>query len=161
MAMVDTHGISEPDAFRVRRDTARNRLWVLGADDVRVYDGMRRLIRQMTLPNWSVARFMCAPDLVLDSSGSAIISGNLPARLWRIDADTFAVQQHDVTLNGKEQWDTGFGALALAADGTLVALTSSANSLWRIELSSSNAHMIERYHPPLPACTLAADSEPS
>jgi len=159
VALVETHGTGERDALRIKTDTERGRLWVLGLDDVRVYDitgTTKRLIRRITLQTWPVARFVCDPDMVLDSSGSAIISGNLQARLWRIDADSFEVKQHEISLQGREQWDIGFGALAFAADGTLMALTSSANSLWKIDIAKASASMIEFYHPPLKACALTA-----
>jgi len=43
------------DGFRIRRDEARNRIWLLGLDDVRVYDSVDgRLIRIIALPSWSV-----------------------------------------------------------------------------------------------------------
>ena len=156
VALLEKHGTGERDAFRIRTDTTRNRVWVLGPDDVRVYDAAKRPIRRIILSNWSVAHFICDPDMVLDGSGSAIISSNVPARLWRIDADSFEVTQHEISLQGKEQWDIGFGALAFAADGTLVALTASANSLWKIDLARASASLIELYHPPLKTCALTA-----
>ena len=156
IALLEKHGTGERDAFRIRTDTTRNRVWVLGPDDVRVYDAAKRPIRRIILSNWSVAHFICAPDMVLDGSGSAIISSNLPAWLWWIDADSFEVTQHEISLQGKEQWDIGFGALAFAADGTLVALTASANSLWKIDLARASASLIELYHPPLKTCALTA-----
>jgi len=156
IALLEKHGTGERDALRIKTDTTRNRVWVLGPDDVRVYDTAKRPIRRIILSNWSVAHFICDPDMVLDGSGSAIISSNVPARLWRIDADSFEVTQHEISLQGKEQWDIGFGALAFAADGTLVALTASANSLWQIDLARASASLIELYHPPLKTCTLTA-----
>jgi hypothetical protein len=90
--------------------------------------------------------------MVLDSSGSAIISSNVQARLWRIDAESFDVKEHEISLHGREQWDTGFGALAFAADGTLYALTSSAGSLWKIDVAKASAGMIEPDSPPSKAC---------
>jgi hypothetical protein len=141
------------DGLRIRRDAARNRIWLLGLDDVRVYDAeSKRLIRKIALPSWSVARFICDPDMVLDSSGSAIVSSNVQARLWRIDADSFEVKQHGISLQGREQWDVGFGALAFAADGTLLALTSSGGSLWKIDVAKASASMIEPNNPPSRAC---------
>jgi hypothetical protein len=152
-ALPETYGAGERDALRIRTDTARNRVWVLGLDDVRVYDtAKKKLIRRIELPNWSVARFICAPDMVLDSSGSAIISSNVQARLWRIDADSFEVKEHEISLHGREQWDTGFGALAFGADGALYALTSSAGSLWKIDVAKASAGMIEPDSPSSKAC---------
>jgi hypothetical protein len=136
------HPMDGQDSLRVRTDTARGRIWVLGPGDVRVYDAAKRLIRQVTLPNWSVARFICDPDMVLDSSGSAIISSNVHARLWRVDTDSFEVKVHEISLQGRERWDAGFGALALAADGTLFGVTSTAGSLWRIDIGTGSAHLL-------------------
>jgi hypothetical protein len=145
------------DSYRIRRDAARNRIWLLGLDDVRVYDaGSKRLITKIALPGWSVARFACDPDMVLDGSGSAIISSNVQARLWRIDADSFEVKEHEISLHGRELWDIGFGALAFAADGTLYALTSSAGSLWKIDVAKASAVMIDPDNPPSKACAFTA-----
>jgi hypothetical protein len=132
------------DGFRVRRDAARNRIWLLGLDHVRVYDGQsKRLIRKIALPSWSVARFACDPDMVLDGSGSAIVSSNTEPRLWRIDARSFEVSQHPIALQGRERWDVGFGALAVSAEGTLLALTSVSESLWRIDLGQGSARTVK------------------
>jgi len=154
---LQAYGIVEQDAIRIRKDTARNKLWVLGLDDVRVFDTTKKqFIRKIVLPNWSVARFICAPEMVLDSSGSALISSNVQSRLWRIDADSFEVKQHEIRLQGREQWDTGFGALAFAADGVLYALTSSAGSLWKIDVAKASATLIELKGPPLLGCAFTA-----
>jgi len=130
------------DGFRIRRDAARNRIWLLGLDNVRVYDGQsKRLIRAFALPSWSVARLACDPDMVLDGSGSAIVSSNVQSRLWRIDADSFEVTEHPISLQGREHWDVGFAALAVGGDGTLLALTSVSKSLWKIDLGKGGASM--------------------
>ena len=143
------------DALRTRLDNARDRLWVLGLDEVRVYDAAgKKLLRKVVLPNWSVARLACMPDMVLDQSGSATISSNVQSKLWRIDADSFEVKEHPISLSGREQWDTGFGALAFAADGTLFALTSSSGSLWRIDAGKGSARMVELNAAYLNVCDL-------
>jgi hypothetical protein len=144
------------DGLLIRRDEARNRVWLLGLDDVRVYDAAsKRLIRRIALPGWSVARFTCDPDMVLDGSGSAIVSSNVQARLWSIDAQSFEVKNHAISLQGREQWDTGFGALAFAEDGTLYALTSSGGSSWKIDLAKASAGMIGPDNPPSKTCAFA------
>ncbi len=156
-ALLEKYGIGERGALRFRTDTARNRLWVLGLDDVRVFDTTKKqLIRKIVLPNWSVARFICDPDMVLDNSGSAFISSNAQAKLWRIAADSFEVKEHVISLLGREQWDTGFGALAFAADGTLYALTTSAGSLWKIDVGKASASMIASDNRLLHVCELTA-----
>jgi hypothetical protein len=144
------------DGFRIRRDVQRNRIWVLGADSVQVYDGQtRRLAREITLANWSIARFGCDPDMVLDASGSAIVSSNVQPRLWRIDANTFEVTEHPLTLEGRERWDVGIGALAVNADGTLLALTSVSDSLWSIDLGKGSAKAVATTGALLNVCRLA------
>jgi hypothetical protein len=129
---------------------------VLGLDNVRVYDTVKKkLIRRIELPNWSVARIVCMPDMALDRSGSAYISSNAQPRLWRIDADSFEVKEHEISLHGREQWDTGFGALVFAAEGALYALTSSAGSLWKIDVATASAGMIDPDNPPSRACAFS------
>jgi len=143
------------DGLRIRRDETRNRIWLLGVDDVRVYDaGSKRLIRKIALPSWSVVSFdfACMPDMALDRSGSAFVSSNVQAKLWRIDADSFEVKEYEISLLGREQWAIGFGALAFAPNGTLYALTSSAGSLWKIDVAKANASMIEPDSSPSTAC---------
>ena len=156
-----TYGVDQREAIRVRMDTARSRLWVLGLEHVRVYDtATKQRIRQVQLPSWSVYDTDCMPDLVLDASGSAFVSSNVVAQLWRIDADSFEVAVHEITLRAREKWDTGFAALAFTRDGALHALTSTANSLWNIDLAKASAEMIDAYHPPTKGCsaTLVATS---
>ena len=130
--------------LRVRRDVERNRLWVLSANDVRIYDATwKRLIRKVELPNWSVAAFVCNPDLGLDASGAAIVSSNVQSRLWRIDANSFTVIEREIRLHEREQWDTGFGALEFAADGALLASTCEVGgSLWRIDFGEGSARLV-------------------
>jgi hypothetical protein len=147
------------DGFRIRRDAVRNRIWLLSLDNVRVYDGQsKRLIRNIALPSWSVARFACDPDMVLDGSGSAIVSSNVESRLWRIDADSFEVREYPITLQGREHWDVGFGALAVGVDGTLLALTSVSESLWRIDLGKGSASMVAPVGARLNVCGLTTQS---
>jgi len=147
--------VMERDALRTRNDPGRNRTWVLTLEGVRIYDANNgRLARIVALPNWIVARVMCQPDIVFDGSGAAIISSNLETKLWRIDADTFVVTEREIVLVGKEKWDTGFGALAYAPEGLLLALTSSAGSLWRVDLDKGIARMVEPAAPPSNRCEI-------
>ncbi len=159
-ALLKEYGMSARDAFRIKTDAARNRLWVLGPDDVRVYDSAKkRLIRKIALPNWSTARFVCPPDMVLDPSGSALVSSNAQSRLVRIDASSFELTEYEIRLHEKEQWDTGFGALVFGNDGALFAVTSSAGSLWKIDLGKASARTVALNTPILNACTLTSASE--
>ncbi len=149
------YGMIERDALRIRHDTQRHQLWVLAPDEVRVYNTAKkrkRLIRRVALPNWSVAYFLCDPDMVLDSAGTAVLSSNVSPRLWLIDGVRFEVTERDIHLHGKAQWDTGFRALTFVADGTLIAWTSGGESLWKIDLATANARPIDVDNPPANTC---------
>jgi hypothetical protein len=106
------------DGFRIRRDAVRNRIWLLGLDNVRIYDGQsKQLIRTIALPGWSVARFACDPDMVLDGSGGdrtkhAVPSGGSMRR--------FTVSEHPITL---EEGSAGMSGRCTRAQrgGTLLA----------------------------------------
>ena len=138
--LLERHTRSGQQALRVKVDPARNRLWVLGLQDVFVYDiSTKQAIRRVALPAWSVAGIQCLPDMILDPSGSAFVSSNAEPRLWKIDAEGFSVKEHAIRLLGKENWDTGFGALAIGDDGTLFGLSSFTGSLWRIDIARSSA----------------------
>ena len=145
----ESYGIDKRDALRIRKDAQHNRLWVLSLENVRVYDIARNrktLLRQIELPKWSVVPFdfACMPDMALDRSGSAFISSNAQPRMWRIDAESFEIKEHEIILQGREQWDLGFGALAFAQDGTLLALSSPVGLLWSIDIDKASASMVEQ-----------------
>ncbi len=153
---LDSYGMIERDALRVRKDALRNRLWVLALDEVRIYDttkNRKRLLRKIELPHWSVAQFTCNPDMVLDRSGSAIISSNAQSMLLLIDADSFELKTREIRLREREQWETGFRALTFAADGSLLGLASMGESLWKIDVTKADARMIKLgNNPPLDMC---------
>ena len=79
------------------------------------------------------------------------------SKLWRIDADSFAVTEHEIGLQGKERWDIGFAALAFAAGGNLYAMTSTGNSAWKIDLARGSASAVEFYSPPVKPCALTTE----
>jgi sugar lactone lactonase YvrE len=140
-------------ALRVKLDTARSRLWVLGVDRVDVYDqSTGALIRRIALPGWSVADAVCGPDIAFDGTGTAFISHNVEARLWQIDGNSFEIKERTIRLVNHEQLDIGFGSLAFAPDGTLFGTGSMGGSLWRIDLSKARAHRVESYVRAWDAC---------
>jgi hypothetical protein len=146
---VESYGIDKRDTLRIRKDPLHNRLWVLSLEEVRVYDiakNRKKLLRQIAMPKWSVVPFdfACMPDMALDKSGSAFIASNAQPRIWRIDADSFELKEQEIILQGKEQWDLGFGALAFAQDGTLLALSSPVGLLWSIDVGKASASIVEQ-----------------
>ena len=158
----DAQETSGRDVLRIREDLLRNRLWVLTLDEVRIYNTAttgKRLIRKIALPNWSVVGFrnVCMPDIALDRAGSAYISSNGQAKLWRIDADRFDLKDYAISFHASEGRDTGFGALAFAADGTLFARTTPGGSLWKIDIAKANAIMFGlNQQRPLDECAITA-----
>ena len=144
----EPQGTSEQDVIRVREDLVRNRFWVLTLKEVRVYNTAttgKRLIHKIALPIWSVVGFrnVCMPDMALDRAGSAFISSNGQARLLRIDADRFALEDYAISFHERDGLDIGFGALRFAADGTLFARTTPGGLLWKIDITKASAIMIE------------------
>jgi hypothetical protein len=110
------------------------------------------------LPNWFLAPFdlACMPDMALDRSGAAFISSNAQPAIWRIDADSFELSEHQIVLQGKAQWDVGFGALAFAPDGTLHAADVHGGLAVENRRRHSNCRMIHLSDPPLKECAFAA-----
>ncbi len=165
--LLDLHARSGQPALRVMADTTRHRLWVLGPQDVFVYDTeAKQTLKRIALPVWSVAGIACPPAMALNAAGAAIVASNAEPRLWKIDADNFGIREHAIRLLGKELWDTGFSAITFTADGTLFALSSFAGSLWRIDIAQSSAGEIKLSERVLNACALhapprAADRPPS
>jgi hypothetical protein len=140
--------------LRVKVDIVRDRTWVLGLNQLDVYDRRSgQLIRRIALPAWSVADFICEPDIAFDSSGTAFISHNLEPKLWQIDGDTFELKQLTIRLVDREQLDIGFGRLAFAPDGALFVVGSTGGSLWRIDLRNARAHEVKVDAPVLDECT--------
>ena len=158
-SLLEAHQDGDQQALRVRVDTARNRLWVLGLDDVFVYDiATKHLIRRIALPEWyvAVADLICNPDMALDRSGAAFISDNLQPTLLEIDPESFQLKRHAIRLVNREHWDTGFGGLAFAPDGTLFGLTATSGSLWRIDTRNAAAHQVVPETLMPDACALTA-----
>lgn len=148
--------IDERDALRSRMDAARGRQWVLGRDEVRVYDAEKKtLIKRIRLPNWTVARFICRPDIAIDQAGAAVVSSNVDARVWRIEAGSFRVTEYEIRLNGRERWDIGFGALAFAADGRLFAVTTLSGTVWSVDVAGRSARLLDSGSAYLNRCELS------
>jgi hypothetical protein len=154
---LEQYGIELRGAIRVREDKPRTRIWVLTLDDVRIYDlESKRPIAVVPIPPWSVVRGACAPDLTLDDRGAAYFASNAQPTIWRIDPLTFKLEEREVRLERRETWAVGFGLLHFSTDGKLLAMTSSANSLWLVDFGTGTAKLIAEYRPPLGSCTLPA-----
>jgi hypothetical protein len=126
----------------VRVDAERNRRWVLELDAVTVYDNLNmRRLRRIVLPDWVVAgpRDGCPPGLVIEPSGTVLVSSNVLPVLWRVRPERFEITRIDVALDSDTDKDVGFSSLSLAGDGMLLASGSTVSSQWRIDLRSARA----------------------
>jgi hypothetical protein len=126
----------------VRVDLAHNRRWVLREDALTVYDHMNgRRLRHIILPDWVLAgpKDGCAPDIVLDASGAALVSSNVLPVLWRIDPRRFQITRIALELETDTDKEVGFTGLSFSPDGQLLAAGATFPSLWRIDLGTGRA----------------------
>ncbi len=126
----------------VRVDLAHNRRWVLREDALTVYDHMNgRRLRHIILPDWVLAgpKDGCAPDIVLDASGAALVSSNVQPVLWRVDPQRFQIIRIALELETDTDKEVGFTGLSFSADGELIAAGATFASLWRIDLAAGRA----------------------
>ena len=153
--IMQRHARGNLQALRTRTDAERQRLWVLTSEHVHVYDmNTLELVRRVPLPDWPVAEFVCPPDIALDASGAAFVSSNVQARLFEIAPVTFETKEHELELVSTRKLDVGFGALAFAADGTLLALSAVGEALFRIDVSRRTATEVSLSHRAPGGCTL-------
>jgi hypothetical protein len=133
---------------------------VLGLKHVYIYDITgKQLIRRVALPNWSVAGFVCSPDMALDQSGAAFLASNVESTLWKIDADNFGIKAQDITLQAEGNRGIGFGALTFATDGTLYAITAHEGWLWRIDFATLRGSEVVLSERLLNTCSLTAPDQ--
>ena len=143
----------------VRVDLAHNRRWVLREHALSVYDHLNgRRLRHIILPDWVVAAPMdaCAPDLVLDASGAALVSSNVLPVLWRIDPQRFQITRIGLALDADTDKDFGFAGLSFDGDGILIAAASTFASVWRIDIRAASATKIGSFPASTRACHPAA-----
>lgn len=131
------------DTVRVRLDSARGRLWLLASDHVAVYDTDRRVqLHRIALPVWTVADFICAPDLALDAHGRAYISNNVQPIIVQIDLDNVRVIEHRLDVVSAGQAEIGFGALRFTPEGVLLGVSALGRTLWKIDLAARSAEAV-------------------
>ncbi len=145
--------------IRYRLDAARNRIWVLAADGVALYEASTgEDIAQIPLPGWIRAggKYSCAPDLALGPRGEVVISSNVVPTLWRVDPVTLVVSKHDLVVDEDKGRDIGFTALAFSAQqGAYFAVSAAHGSLWRVDPQFGRAQSIPLSAPLPTSCTQA------
>jgi hypothetical protein len=144
--------------LRVRTDSRRSRLWLLdesGVVHVLALNTSRR-IRSVALPNWMYAddETNCLPDLQLDGRGTAFVSNHMQPTMWRIDAESFQVQERRVTLTPETSVDAGFSALVVADDGTIFGAMAAPGILWSIDPKTFRGQRIALTQPIRGACAM-------
>jgi hypothetical protein len=131
--------------LQARLDRAHDRMWVLRADRVEVYEHRtRRLLGRIALPGWSVGDLICGPDIAFAASGAAYISHNVEPRIWQVDPGSLVITEHAIRLVGRENLDIGFGRLSVEADGSLLGVAAVNGTRWKIDLASGNAVEVKR-----------------
>lgn len=156
-------GLHEGNARILRHvvDAGRERLWVLASDGVTLYSlRTRKRIAQVSLPGWHWAGepFGCAPGLALGRRGEAIVTSDVRPLLWRIDANTLGVTQHELALDADADKDVGFSGLAYSGwHGGFFAVSHSHGTLWRIESTLGRAEKVPLSAPVQKACGLSVE----
>jgi hypothetical protein len=129
---------SRPGVMRARLDAARGRIWTLHVNGVDVYDARSDTkLRSISLPEWvwAGALHSCRPDLAVGPNGDVLVSSNVIPVIWRIDAASFLVTQHELELDDKYKGrDVGFSGMTYSAQqGAFLAISGPDGSLWRID----------------------------
>ena len=151
---------SETMAFfppRVERDAVRDRIWAIDDGAVMLYDGRTRtLVKKIVLPDWTyvIDKYSCSPDLAVDWAGNVLVSSNVMPALWRIDAETLAVNRIDIVLEYDNDKDVGFTGLLSVSANELFAISAIHGSLWRIDLHSRSGAKLDLPTPVKGACAL-------
>ena len=115
-----------------------------------------RRVATVELRNWfyTADATNCLPDLQLDATGTAFVSDSVQSKLWRIDANDFALREHSLTPTTQQWVDAGFSALVLQDDGSIVAAAGAPGTLWHIDRQLSNAEPIALDTPLHGACAM-------
>jgi hypothetical protein len=152
---------SRAPEVRYQVDRARNRIWVLTADGVSLYDVTKPKRTAISLPDWVWvgAKYGCLPDLALGPRGEAVVTSNIVPTLWTIHPETLAVTVHPLALDADTDKDVGFSGLAYSAEhAAYFAVSSLHGSLWRIDPLFTRAQKIALSEPMHKACGLAVRS---
>ncbi len=125
-----------------QRDAASNRVWSIANGVILLGNGQTgAIVRQFSLPGWINLddQFSCAPDLIVDAVGNVVVSSNIEPTLWRIDAQSLAIERIEIAMDSEGDKDFGFTRLAFASRDELIALNTIQGSFWRIHLSARRA----------------------
>jgi hypothetical protein len=123
--------------IRHQADEARGRIWVLTRSGVVIFDATSsRPIRRVTLPGWVWAGepYGCLPGLALGPKGEAMVSSDVVPTLWRVDPETFEVNEHALALDEDTDKDIGFSKLEYSVEkNAYYGVSGYYGSVWRID----------------------------
>lgn len=124
---------------RVQLDAARNRVWLLTAEGLVIYEpAVPGRVLRVPLLGWQTAGRPdgCVPEFALGPGGEAVIGSDLVAVLLRVDPETLTVTRHELRLDdgsGADR-DTGFAALRYdPARGAYLLASRADGSIWQVD----------------------------
>jgi hypothetical protein len=124
---------------RVQVDAARNRVWLLTAQGIAIYDpAVPGRVLRVPLLGWQISEEPagCVPQFALGPEGEAVIGSDLVPVLLRVDPETLAVTRYPLRLDhgsGVDR-DTGFTALRYVPSlGGYLLVSRRDGTLWRID----------------------------
>lgn len=124
---------------RVQLDAARNRVWLLTAEGLAVYEPeVPGRVLQVPLLGWQISGRPagCVPEFALGPKGEAVIASDSVPVLLRVDPGTLATARYPLRLDDGSATDRDTGVAALrydAARGVFLAVSRRDGTLWRID----------------------------
>ena len=130
-------------------DAKNNRVWSLSDQGLRLSAKTQAQTAAQTvaivLPGWNAlnAHFAEPPAFAFGPNNELVVTSNVMATLWRVDADSLAVSVHPMTLNCDTEKEFGFTWLAYSdAQGGYFAFSEQLDSVWRVDRRLENAQKV-------------------
>ena len=126
-------------------DTKNNRVWSLSADGLWLSEPSRRQSIAVSLPGWNAlnAQYSAPPAFTLGPNSELVVTSNVIATLWRIDAKSLAISAHPLLLNPNTEKEFGFYWLSYSPEeGAYFAYSEQLESLWRIDRQLHNGQWV-------------------
>jgi len=135
---------------RAQLDAARNRVWLLTADGLAVYEpAVPGRVLRVPLLGWQISEKPagCVPEFALGPKGEAVVASDLVPVLLRVDPETLKVTRHELRLDDGTGSDRDSGVTVLRylpARGAYLAVSRQDGSIWRIDRDLRTAHRLGR-----------------
>ena len=135
---------------RVQVDAARNRVWLLTAEGIAIYEPVvpGRVLR-VPLLGWQISERPkgCVPQFALGPEGEAVIASDAVPVLLRVDPETLKATRHELRLDDGSGTDRDTGIAALRYDsarGAYFAVSRQDGSIWLIDRELRRARRMGR-----------------